>query len=160
MTLPLYIYVLKQNSYNECIYIYTYIYIHIYINRASGREPRSSGGKTSNPQVSALVPRPVVNGMERMCQRHGSDQTPTFLFESKNHVSIIKYNICSSGIFVISNSNLRNCVIVAKNDSSRFTKPLLFSSWEQIYHFVIYLFAFGLTIYVKWFVAKCYRLDK
>ena len=53
----------------------------------------SSGGNTSsNPQVSALVPRPVVNGMERMCQRHGSDQTPTLLFESKNHVSIHLYN--------------------------------------------------------------------
>ena len=34
-----------------------------------------------------------VNGMERMCQRHGSDQTPTLLFESKNHVSIHLYNI-------------------------------------------------------------------
>ena len=37
--------------------------------------------------------RPVVNGMERMCQRHGSDQTPTLLFESKNHVSINSYSI-------------------------------------------------------------------
>ena len=73
--------------------VHTYIYIHIYQHRASGWEPRSSGGNTSsNPQVSALVPRPIVNGMERMCQRHGSDQTPTFLFESKNHVSIHLYN--------------------------------------------------------------------
>ena len=80
------------NSYKECTYIYiytyistqsfwayirpitrirnvhTYIYIHIYQHRASGREPRSSGGNTScNPQVSALIPRPVVNGMERGC---------------------------------------------------------------------------------------------
>ena len=30
--------------------------------------------------------------MERMCQRRGSDQTPTLLFESKNHVSIHLYN--------------------------------------------------------------------
>ena len=74
----------------EGIYIYIYIYQYI----ASGREPRSSGGNTSsNPQVSALVPRPVVNGMERMCQRRGSDQTPTLMFESKNHVSINSYNI-------------------------------------------------------------------
>ena len=65
------------------------IYIYIYRHRASGREPMWSG----NPQVSALVPRPVVNGMERMCQRHGSDQTPTLLFESKNHVSINSYYI-------------------------------------------------------------------
>ena len=28
----------------------------------------------------------------RMCQRHGSDQTPTLLLESKNHVSINVYN--------------------------------------------------------------------
>ena len=59
------------------------LYIYIYINRASGRELGSSGGNTSsNPQVSAPVPRPVVNGMGRMCQRHGSDQTHTLLFES------------------------------------------------------------------------------
>ena len=75
------------------IVIVIVIYIHIYLHRASGREPRSSGGNTSsNPQVSALVPRPVVNGMERMCQRHGSYQTPTLLLESKNHVSIHLYN--------------------------------------------------------------------
>ena len=28
-----------------------------------------------------------------MCQRHGSDQTPTLLFESKNHASINSYSI-------------------------------------------------------------------
>ena len=61
----------KQDSYKRA-----YIYIYIYYHRASGREQRSSGGNTSsNPRVSAPVPRPVVNGMERMCQRHGSDQT-------------------------------------------------------------------------------------
>ena len=48
----------------------------------------SRGNTSSKPQVSALVPRPVVNGMWRMCQRHGSDQTPALLFESKNHVDI------------------------------------------------------------------------
>ena len=58
-----------------------------YKHRASGREQWSSGGNTSsNPQVSAPVPRPVVNGMERMCQ------TPTLLFESKNDVSINSYS--------------------------------------------------------------------
>ena len=61
---------------NSTIYIEEHIYI--YINRASWREQRSSGGNTSsNPQVSAPVSRPVVNGMERMCQRHRSDQAPT-----------------------------------------------------------------------------------
>ena len=55
---------IKQNSYRniEIAYIYTYIHIYIYCHRASGREQRSSGGNTSsNPQVSAPVPRPVVN---------------------------------------------------------------------------------------------------
>ena len=55
-----------------------FIYINeLYINRVYGREQMSSGGNTSsNPQVSALLPRPAVNRMERMCQRHGGDQTP------------------------------------------------------------------------------------
>ena len=87
---------------NDTPVVYIYIYtsysrthirnIYIYIN--TELLDGSSGGNTSsNPQVSALVPRPIVNGMERMCQRHGSDHTPTLLFESKNHVSIISYNI-------------------------------------------------------------------
>ena len=81
----------KQNSYRRA---HIYIYIYTYKQRASGREQSSSGGNiSSNPQVSAPVPRPVVNGKERMCQRHGRDQTPTFLFESKNHVSINSYSI-------------------------------------------------------------------
>ena len=84
---------LRQYWHSRCVYIYIYNNsykkcTYIYINRASGREPRSSGGNaSSNTQVSALVPRPVVNGMERMCQRHGSDQTPTLLFDSKNRVN-------------------------------------------------------------------------
>ena len=76
-------------SYNR-----THIEMHIYtyLHWASGREQRSSGGNTSsNPHVSAPVPRPVVNGIERMCQRPLSDQTPTLLFESKNHVSLNSY---------------------------------------------------------------------
>ena len=68
----------KQNSYRRAyiyisiyISIYIYIYIYIYQHRASGRDQRSSGGNTSsNPQVFAPVPRPLVNVMERMCQRH------------------------------------------------------------------------------------------
>ena len=47
---------------------------------------------SSNPQVSAPVPRPAVNGMERMSQRHGRYQTPTVLFESKTHKSINSYS--------------------------------------------------------------------
>ena len=45
------------------------------IHGVHGPEPRSSGGNTSsNPQVTALIPRPAFNGMERMYQRHGSIQ--------------------------------------------------------------------------------------
>ena len=49
------------------------------INGVHGPDPRSSGGNTSsNPQVSALIPRPAFNGMERMCQRHGSNEKMYF----------------------------------------------------------------------------------
>ena len=50
------------------MYIYMYIFIFIYTD--SGREPRSSGGNTSsNPQVSAPVPRPVVtHGSDNLCR--------------------------------------------------------------------------------------------
>ena len=45
------------------------------INGVHGPETRSSGGNTSfNRHVSALIPRPAFNGMERMCQRHRSNQ--------------------------------------------------------------------------------------
>ena len=45
------------------------------INGVHGPEPSSSGGNiSSNPQVLALIPRPAINGMERMCQRHGNNQ--------------------------------------------------------------------------------------
>ena len=45
------------------------------INGVHGPEPMSSGGNTSsNPHGSALIPRPAYNGMERMCQRHGSNK--------------------------------------------------------------------------------------
>ena len=48
----------------------------IIMNWVSEPEPKSSGGNTSsNPQVSALIPRPAP-GMERMCQRHESNYTP------------------------------------------------------------------------------------
>ena len=63
------IYMHIYTSFNRTRIRNAYIYVYIYKHRASGRERRSSGGNsTSNPQVSALVPRPVVNGMERMCQ--------------------------------------------------------------------------------------------
>ena len=58
---------ISKNAANVCgMYI---------INGVHGPEPRSSGGNTlSNPHVSALIPRPAFNGMEKMCQRYGSNQ--------------------------------------------------------------------------------------
>ena len=45
------------------------------INGVHGPEPRSSGGNmSSNLQVSGLILRPAFNGMEKMCQPHGSNQ--------------------------------------------------------------------------------------
>ena len=48
----------------------------------------SRGITSSNPQVSALIPRPASNGIERMRQSHGSNYTPIFLFFSRNHCVI------------------------------------------------------------------------
>ena len=89
MTLPLYIYIRPATELIQGMHIHIYI---INTELLDGNQGLSGGNTSSNPQVSALVPRPVVNGMERMCQRHESDQTPILLFESKNHVSINSYN--------------------------------------------------------------------
>ena len=53
----------KQNSYT---YIYTCTEL---LGENKGHQEETH----HPPQVSALVPRPVVNGIERMCRRHGSD---------------------------------------------------------------------------------------
>ena len=55
-------------DYQECCYNVWYVWYIIHgVHRP---KPRSSGGNTSsNPLVSALIPRPAFNGMERMCQR-------------------------------------------------------------------------------------------
>ena len=57
-------------NYYAAIMYCTYI-----INGVHGSQPRSPGDNTSsNPQISALIPRPDFNGIERMYQRHGSNQ--------------------------------------------------------------------------------------
>ena len=61
-----------------------------------GPNDRHFTDTSSNPQVSVPVHRPAVNRMERVCQRHGSDQTPTLLFESKTHESINWYGIANA----------------------------------------------------------------
>ena len=74
------------------------------IHGVHGPETRSSGGNTSsNPQVSALIRRPAVNGMERMCQRHGSNQNshPNFLVRKPLCNQFIHYHISNKGVFCV-----------------------------------------------------------
>ena len=85
------------------------------INGVHGPEPRSSGGNTSsNPQVSALIPRPAFNGMERVCQRHRSNQNshPPVLVR-KPCTQFIHYHISSTGVFSINRFKLRNFAVCA-----------------------------------------------
>ena len=86
------------------------------INGVHGPEPRSSGGNTSsNPQVSACIPRPAFNGMERMCQRHGSNQNshPPVLVRKPLCNQFIHYHISRRGVFDINHFKLRNFAVVA-----------------------------------------------
>ena len=85
------------------------------INGVHGPEPRSSGGNTSNPHVSSLIPRPVFNGMERMCQRHGSNQNsyPSVLVRKLLCNQLIHYHISSRGVFGSNDFELRNFAVVA-----------------------------------------------
>ena len=76
----------------------------------------SSGGNTSsNPQVSALVPRLAFNGMERMCQRHGSNQIshPPVLVRKPLCNQLIHFHISSRIVFGINRFKLCNCAAVA-----------------------------------------------
>ena len=86
------------------------------INGVHGPEPRSSEGNTSsNSQVSALIPRPAFNGMERMCQRHGSNQNshPSVLVRKPLCNQFIHYHISSRRVFGINRFKLRNFAAVA-----------------------------------------------
>ena len=86
------------------------------INGVNGPEPRSSGGNTSsNPQVSALIPRPDFNGMERMCQCHGSNQNshPLVLVRKTSCNQFLHYHISSNGGFGVDHFKLRNFAVVA-----------------------------------------------
>ena len=86
------------------------------INGVHEPEPRSSGGNTSsNPQVSALTPRPAFNGIENMCQRHGSNQNshPPILVRKPLCNQFILYHISSRGVFTINHFKLRNFAVVA-----------------------------------------------
>ena len=86
------------------------------INGVHGPEPRSSGGNTSsNPQVSALIPRPPFNGMERMCQRHGSNQNShhPVLVRKPLCNQFLHYHISRRGVVGINHLKLRYFVVVA-----------------------------------------------
>ena len=86
------------------------------INGVHGPEPRSSGGNTSsNPQISALIPRPAFNGMERMCQCHGSYQNPhpPVLVRKPLCNQFMHYHMSSRGIFGINRFKLCNFAVVA-----------------------------------------------
>ena len=73
------------------------------INGVHGPVPLSSGANTSsNPQVSVRIPRPAFNGMERMYQRHGSNQNPHPLVLVRKPLcnQFIHYHISSWGVYV------------------------------------------------------------
>ena len=85
-------------------------------NGVHGPEPSSSGGNTSsNPQVSTLIPRPDFNGIERMCQRNGSNQNshPPVLVRKPLCNQFIHYHISSRRVFAINCFKLCNFAVVA-----------------------------------------------
>ena len=84
------------------------------INGVHRPKPRSSGGNTSSStQVSALIPRPAFNWMERMCQRHGSNQNshPPDLVRKPSYNQFIHNHISSRWVFGIKYFKLRNFAI-------------------------------------------------
>ena len=86
------------------------------INGVDGPGPRSSGGNTSsNPQVSALNTRPALIGMERMCQRHGSNQNshPPVLVRKPLCNQCMPDHISSRGVLGINHFKLRNFAVIA-----------------------------------------------
>ena len=85
-------------------------------NGVHGPEPRSPGGNTlSNLQALALIPRPAFNGMERMCQRRGSNQNSHLpVLVRKPLCNQFKhYRIRSRGVFGINRFKLRNFAVGA-----------------------------------------------
>ena len=86
------------------------------INGVHGAEPRSSGGNTSsNPHISALIPRPACKGMDRMRQRHGSNQNShaPVLVRKPLCNQFIHYHISNKGVFGINQFKHLNFAVVA-----------------------------------------------
>ena len=101
-------------SYNRTRIRNAYIYIYIYILTQSFW----TGTKVIR-RKHIVQPTGFCACSSTCCQWDGEDvpapwETPTLLFESKNHMSINLYNIIYAvEEFLISNSKLRNSVIVA-----------------------------------------------
>ena len=92
-------------------------YISKWRNRFPWKTMCITGGNTSsNPQVPALTPWPAFNGMERMCQRHGSNQNsnPPVLVRKPLCNQFIHNQISSRGVFGINHFKLHNSTAVAK----------------------------------------------
>ena len=86
------------------------------INGEYGPEPKSSEGNTSsNPKVSALIPRPAFNRMEKTCQRHRSNQNshPPVLVRKPLCNQFIHYHLSSRGVYGINHFKLRNFAVIA-----------------------------------------------
>ena len=93
-----------------------YYYYYYVINGVHGPEPRWSRGNTSsNPQVSALIPRPAFNGMESMCHRHGSNQNShsPVLVRKPLCYQFIRYHMSSRRVLGINRFKLCNFAVVA-----------------------------------------------
>ena len=103
------------------------------INGVYGPEPRSSGGNTSsNPQVLALIPQPAFNGMERMCQRHRSNQNshPPVLVRKPLCNQFIHYHTNSRGVFGINRLKLRNFAFVQYNGQNTKWSVMIYGSLQ------------------------------
>ena len=89
----------------------------IYImNGVLGPEPRSSGGDTSsNPQVSALIPRPALMRWRGCASAMGVIKTPNqpVLVRKPLCNQFIHYHISSRGVFGINHFKLPNFAVVA-----------------------------------------------
>ena len=86
------------------------------INEVHGPEPRSWEVNTSsNPRLSALIPRCAFNGMGRMCLRHGSNQNshPPVLVRKPLCIQFIHYHRSSRGVFGTNRFKLRNFAVDA-----------------------------------------------
>ena len=67
------------------------------------------------PTGFGVIPRPAFNGMERMCQCHGSNQNshPPVLVRKPLCNQVMHYHMSSRGVFGVNNVKLHNFALVA-----------------------------------------------